>query len=359
MKYEPGDKIRLKRTGEEGTLRTILDKEMVEIEVGGVLFPVFVDELEHPYLSWFAKLTQEKQEQQQKQKEREKILANHRAAHSDLFAAGQRPAKHPSGVHLAILPEFASQQEDLVAALKIYLVHHLDQPSQFSYTMAVGGAVDFQLTGSLMPGQHLYLHRFDFDLLNEQPRFPWGLQPEGGHREEQGKLRLKPKLIFDHVQGMQQGKPPLLLIPLVKEWTPLETIVPKPQKALKSRRLDREKPKTPRPRPRVGKPKMMDAPPKYELDLHMEALLPGHRGMSAAEMLRTQLRVLEKEVHYAIAKGVDRMYIIHGIGKGVLRHQVHQFLSSLEAVKSYQNDWHPRYGYGATEVIFHPPFHDD
>ncbi|HEY1032549.1 MAG TPA: hypothetical protein VGD89_12305, partial [Flavipsychrobacter sp.] len=53
MKFSIGDKIILKRTGEEGAVISYINKEMVEVVVNGTHFPVYLDEIDHPYLKWF------------------------------------------------------------------------------------------------------------------------------------------------------------------------------------------------------------------------------------------------------------------------------------------------------------------
>ena len=57
MKFSIGDNIVLKRTGEEGFVTAYIDKQMIEVEVGGTLFPVYIDDIDHPYLKWFTEKT--------------------------------------------------------------------------------------------------------------------------------------------------------------------------------------------------------------------------------------------------------------------------------------------------------------
>lgn len=343
MKCSPGDIVRMKATGEEGVVVSILDEDMVEVEVDGTRFPSFVEDLEHPYLHWFQQKGREK-----KASQRERKMPT---AESAPIPSPQKE-KEPRGIHLALLPEFSSQ-EDQVDSLRIYLVHHLDIPCLFEYSMEVSGKVAFHLRGNMAPGTHLYLHRFALDQLNEQPRFFWDLLAEGKGKwkAEGGKIKIKPRALFAHIEAMKQGEDPLLLLPLIHAWTPWTPLKPDPpiQKTIR---------KTASPSPKGGPSRgaSWDGLPRYELDLHIEALIPHHRGMSATEMLRLQMEALEREVHMAIARGADRMVIIHGLGKGVLRVKVHRFLGSLEEVKSFHNDWHPRYGFGATEVHFRRGF---
>lgn len=53
MKFSIGDIVLLKRTGEEGHVSAYINDKMVEIEVQGLVFPVHLDDIDHPYLKWF------------------------------------------------------------------------------------------------------------------------------------------------------------------------------------------------------------------------------------------------------------------------------------------------------------------
>ena len=53
MKFSIGDNIVLKRSGEEGHVTAFINDQMLEVEVGGTTFPVYIDDVDHPYLKWF------------------------------------------------------------------------------------------------------------------------------------------------------------------------------------------------------------------------------------------------------------------------------------------------------------------
>ena len=60
MKFSIGDKIVLKRTDEEGIVVGFIGKDMLEVEVNGTHFPVYMDEVDHPYLKWFTEKSKQK-----------------------------------------------------------------------------------------------------------------------------------------------------------------------------------------------------------------------------------------------------------------------------------------------------------
>ncbi|PRY87963.1 Smr/MutS family protein [Mongoliibacter ruber] len=90
-------------------------------------------------------------------------------------------------------------------------------------------------------------------------------------------------------------------------------------------------------------------PPK-EIDLHIEKLTKNHDLMSNSEMIKLQMEVFERNLNYAIASGMDEISFIHGIGNGVLKKEIHKYLSQLGNIKYFQDTQKSRFGYGATLV---------
>lgn len=90
--------------------------------------------------------------------------------------------------------------------------------------------------------------------------------------------------------------------------------------------------------------------PEKEIDLHIEKLTKDHDLMSNSEMLKLQMEVFEKNLNYAMATGMDEITFIHGIGNGVLKKEIHKYLSQLDNIKYFQDTQKSRFGYGATLV---------
>jgi len=57
MKYQVGDEILVLHSNEEGHIIEIMNEEMVMIEVRGVKFPAYMDQIDFPY---FKRFTQKK-----------------------------------------------------------------------------------------------------------------------------------------------------------------------------------------------------------------------------------------------------------------------------------------------------------
>lgn len=91
-------------------------------------------------------------------------------------------------------------------------------------------------------------------------------------------------------------------------------------------------------------------PIEGEVDLHIENLLPTHRGMSNAEIIDVQLRHFTKELDNAIRNNYYKIVFIHGVGKGRLREEIVAILKTYTGV-TYRYASYERYGWGATEVL--------
>ncbi|MBL7721675.1 MAG: Smr/MutS family protein, partial [Chitinophagaceae bacterium] len=70
------------------------------------------------------------------------------------------------------------------------------------------------------------------------------------------------------------------------------------------------------------------------------------------EILSLQLKTFEKYYHLSVIHHQPSLIVIHGVGEGVLRDEIHDILRLKKEVKSFVNQFHPAYGYGATEIFF-------
>ena len=92
--------------------------------------------------------------------------------------------------------------------------------------------------------------------------------------------------------------------------------------------------------------------PQSVVDLHIEKLTDNWKHLSNFEILTIQLKAFEKHYDSAIAHYQPNLTIIHGVGTGKLKQEIHEILKGKSQVKSFQNQYHPNYGYGATEIFF-------
>jgi DNA-nicking Smr family endonuclease len=95
------------------------------------------------------------------------------------------------------------------------------------------------------------------------------------------------------------------------------------------------------PRSQRGRTNSLKDIPQYELDLHIENLDPNYkaRKFSNAEILQIQLDQLRRNLALAIMHRMERMIVIHGLGRGILRDAVHQVLKETPEVRCYRGSF--------------------
>ena len=102
----------------------------------------------------------------------------------------------------------------------------------------------------------------------------------------------------------------------------------------------------------ASKAKQNLEPARSVIDLHIEKLSNDWRRLSNFEILTLQLNTFEKYYNLALAHHQPNLIVIHGIGTGKLREEVHEILKSKKEVKTFVNQYHHNFGFGATEIFF-------
>ncbi len=334
MKFSIGDIVLLKRTGEEGRVVDFVNKEMIEVEVGGTHFPVFLDEVDHPYLKWFT--------DKKKATSRPVRNVDDLPVENKVRGIGHGVA---SGFHLSFLPVFRFDEfEDIVDKLKAYFINQTAHQLTLHYECLNGAGSLFSHKTELQPFSHFYLHDIPFMEMHEQPRFSYlieqkGIKQPGCLRDT---LRIKPKRLFEYISYSQRENNPMFHIRLAEDFPLPPDSFPEQKQILKESigsivtALKTEKKEKPR----------------SEIDLHIEQLVPHTAGLSNFEMLTIQLEAFEDALDEAIRNHQQSLVVIHGVGKGRLKEEIHAILHTVREVEFFQHDWSPRYGYGATEIFF-------
>lgn len=104
-----------------------------------------------------------------------------------------------------------------------------------------------------------------------------------------------------------------------------------------------------RPKKPVKSGKRKQQPPPMEVDLHIHQLVKHFKYMQNHEMLTLQLDTAKRQLDFAIAKRIQRVVFIHGVGVGVLRTELEYLFRRYENIKYYDANYQ-KYGAGATEV---------
>lgn len=329
MKFSVGDKMVIRRSGEEGYIVSLIDSQLAEVSVNGTTFPIYLDEIDHPYLRWFTQKNQE----EKKRKLREQIPSE---------PMRERPVKTPSGIHFTFLPEFATiDMEERVQRLKLYIANETAHRVVVDYVVRLGEELCFTYKGLVQPFSDLYLHYMTWEELQEVPRFEWKLQAEDqpGMAVHKEQIKIRPVKLFAYINELLANNRPTFRITLLTEFSP--GIAPTPI----------EGPVPPVPAISRAVQSMSDIP-RYEVDLHIEQLVPDVKGLSNSDKLAIQLAELNRFLRLAERHRQDKMIIIHGLGKGILRQEVHKVLRALPFIDEIESGWQAGYGFGATLARF-------
>lgn len=333
MKYQVGDKVLLLHSDEEGIVRDIINDKMVMVDVKGVVFPVYCDQIDFPYFKMFtAGKPQVKKKLQMEEVRREK--------------PAPRKATN-EGVFISFFPVFNKDvfDDDLVEKLKIYLVNQNAEEYNFSYSLQYPDGPRFTLKNNIFPASDFYLHDVQFEDMSDNPRFQFDFSlPQADKKRVahfEASLKLKAKQLFKCIEEMQMRNEASFSFPLFREYPEK----PEEEKLDLSVLYNRGFYDASRPASHLP-------PPQSVIDLHIEKIINNRRGMSNAQILETQLAYFDKYYDAARANRMPNLTVIHGIGEGVLRNEIHERLRQRSGVKSFVNQFHPLYGFGATEIYF-------
>lgn len=338
MKFQIGDKVLVLHSNEEGEVVDIINNKMVMVDVRGVKFPAYIDQLDFPYFKRFS----EKKLFPDKKKPKSYI--------DDLKKEKDSPAqKVADGTWLLFLPEFDMDEfgDDVITNLKVHLVNHTHHGYKFTYKLSFFGKANFELTNQVYAFKDFYLHDVPFSDLNDNPVFSFEfslLTPDktkASHYE--ATVKIKPKQLFNKIEEVKQKGEATFSYPLFKDYPD------------KSAEEDLPSISAPPPGAKIyeaSQAKQHLEPAKHEVDLHIERLAADWQHMTPLEKLGLQMDSFEKYLDLAIVHHLPSMIVIHGIGSGRLRDEIHEVLRYKRNVKSFINQYDPRYGYGATQIFF-------
>jgi hypothetical protein len=339
MKYEVGDTILVLHSNEEGKVIEIMNEKMVMIEVRGVRFPAYMDQIDFPYFQRFTKnkvvpVTKEPKKVYIDEVKKEK--------------PAPRQATEP-GIWLSFLPVFDKDvfDDDVVEKFRLYLVNQTPDAINFSYTLMFGGAANFELKNTVSPLGDFYLHDVPFEDLNDAPRFDFEFTLAKPNKRKapyfEFSLKLKAKQLFKKIEEIRLNNEPAfryLLMAAYPDKPEEEKVVLNPTQNKHFRLYDLSK---------IGQ---FAEPARTMVDLHIEKLTDDPTRLSSPEILSLQLRTFEKYYDLAVRNHQSQFIVLHGVGSGRLRDEIHALLRQKRDVKSFVNQYHPMYGYGATEIFF-------
>ncbi len=337
MKFQIGDKVVVLHSNEEGEIVDIINDKMVMVDVRGVKFPAYMDQVDFPYFKQFSKqklFPEKKNKTYIDQVPKEKKAA---------------APKFPPGVWLMFLPKFETDEfgDEMVDLLKVYLLNGTAAGYHFHYKLNYFGDAEFDLKNDLFAGQDFYLHDVPFGDLSDNPVFECEFslitpdKTRASHYETS--LKLKPSQLFKKIEDIKQKGEPTFSYKLFDDYPakPAEEKIEVGKLAASGYKVYD-----------ASKARQHLPAAKYEVDLHIERLARDWQHMSNIEIIAAQLSEFEKQYELAVIHHQPSIVFIHGVGTGRLRDEIHEQLRLKKEVKYFINQYHPSYGYGATEVYF-------
>jgi hypothetical protein len=341
MKYQVGDDIIVVHSNDEGKVIEIINDKIVLIEVKGVKFPAYMDQIDFPYFKRFTKRTlfpEAKKpkvyvDQVPKEKRRDEV-------------------KVEDGIWLTLFPKFETDifGDDIVDRFKVYIINRTDHSYEFTYKLSYLGRLDFEITSDIHAFKDFYLHDVPFENLNDSPSFDFEfrlLKPEKFKADYvEAHHKIKPKQMFQKIEELKEKNLPSINHRLIERY---------PDKAPEEPLLDMSKLTNAGYKVYdAGKARQFLEPARSVIDLHIEKITDNYKHLSNFEIINLQLKEFEKWYYLAVAHHLQRLTVIHGVGKGRLKEEIHEILKTKKEVKSFVNQYEPNYGYGATEIYFAP-----
>lgn len=347
MLFAIGTKVRLKHTGDIGEITEMLGDGMLNVWVESqeMEIPVFEEDLVRA---------------------EDYTNTNHKAKIINIPPPTKKVVQYEAptietqytilksqGLQLAFDP--VKDWDDIVTKYQVFLINDTTDEFIFSIKTNIPNQSNKTTHGKLTGTSTFQLPDLLFDQLNDSPTYDieaWKITTEGTGQKQQKILKIKAKQFFKKVKiGPLLNRPVHLYI--------LFDSAP-PKKVDKGEDLKTYTQKNVRPvrqqKSNSSKYKVHDVQ-EYanfsgEIDLHIEKLSSRKGKMNSAEKLHLQLEHFDRFIDKAIRLGAPRVYVIHGIGKGKLKNIIASRLIQMPEVKTFKNEYHPRYGWGATEVIF-------
>src|SRR4051794_5919121 len=336
MKYEVGDEIVVLHTNEEGRVVEIINDKMVMIEVRGVKFPSYIDQIDFPYFKRFT-------EKLPKKKEKKFIddIPKEKSKSAE--------ARVSEGMWLSLLPKFTIDEfgDEVVELFKLHLVNKTGRGYKFIYSQLFFSEEDFELSNEITAFHDFYLHDISFSNFNDNPSFNFEFElitPDKTKADFfETSLKIKPKQLFQRIEEMKEKNEPTITYKLFETYPPkpFDEKLPVSSKVAQDYAIYEAK-----------KVRENLEPSRSVIDLHMEKLSDDWQHMSNFEILTMQLKEFEKWYDLAVAHHLQSMIVIHGVGSGKLRDEIHEILKTKKEVRYFINQYDPRFGYGATEIFF-------
>ncbi|MEM9836817.1 MAG: Smr/MutS family protein [Bacteroidota bacterium] len=349
MIYTIGSRVRLKLSGDTGSVSDILGEDLVQVKLDGGLgyIPVPTDAL-----------TYEHEPPDGKPSQGARYLAGKPPKNDE-----QEPVQldlgytilNPWGVQLAFDPVQRLNADP--ERYRVYLINDTGHPLIFQVKLLINKQATWNRVGQLDGTAYFELGDLKHNELNDSPSFEVEVRPQlstGTGPKHHQLLKIKPKQFFSKwltAPLLNRKVYHYVVFPTIRQSPAPAPTAKKESLAAYTSRQKKRPQQQPSYLSAVPSPQeIAHFPP--EIDLHITALLEDPKKVNKQQYLGIQLDHCRAYLRKANTLGVERVYLIHGLGEGKLKQAIHRELRKMTFVKSFRNEFHPKYGHGATEVIF-------
>ncbi len=242
-------------------------------------------------------------------------------------------------------------EENDIDGFQAQLINDSDRDFLYDITYSSNRQTPKRFTSQVLSFGDQKLNYLKFDHLNESPFYNitiWEKQTKGTGPAQAFVVKIKAKSFFKHKHVDSYTLQTYYKLAL----EPVNTKEASPGESLKNytRTVQNEQEVT------SATPIQIDLMDKANfrtsLDLHIEQLVADSSKMNTFEKLQYQIFKAKEYLEEAYMLGIDKVYLLHGVGKGRLKDDLAVMLKSDPTVASFKNEYHGSFGYGATEVIF-------
>lgn len=346
MLYAVGTKVRLIHTGGEGRVIGLLSDGMLNVHLldDDMVIPISPENV--------APFTESASPSPQSSPAAPKVQSTPPKKGPEAVTQYTKEALSHQGILLAFEPILNAEANPEKYLLK--LINDSPYDVLFQYSLLLEGVVEETANGKLMAASVLQLGQLWYDELNDAPEAIlaiWRITTDGTGGKQEKKIRLKAKTFFKATQIAPLFDRSVHLFPVFNK---IDSQRRDTKENLQNytKRMGRTKPQMHYSGDMLHIDTKAYAEFPTEIDLHIEKLIPDNHKLDKRAILRIQLNAFEQYINQAIRLGIERVFVIHGLGEGKLRDAIATRLIKLPEVASFKNDYHPKYGFGATEVIF-------
>ncbi|MCE7924899.1 MAG: hypothetical protein DYG98_17750 [Haliscomenobacteraceae bacterium CHB4] len=348
MLYAIGTKVRFRYTGERGVITALLDEGMMQVRLDSdpdLEIPAFEEDLirdvDAEPVSGGAKFVPARQEKQPEPPPRRKLNAQYHIL-------------KPKGLQLAFEP--MPGRDGTVTRYKAWLINDTSYEFLLEFDLFTASRDVIVVDEKIPATTALELGDLLYDDLNDSLEVAATIRritTEGPDVPLKNTFKIRPKQFFNNAQTV-----PILNL-LAHHFLLFDSFEgEKENEAEDLKNYTKQKVRQPKSdRSSFSSPYNIYNVEEFasfnpEIDLHIENLINGHARLDKGEILRIQILHFQRFLDKAIRLGAPRIFVIHGVGEGKLREAIANRLRENPHVAKFKNEYHHKYGYGATEVVF-------